>query len=155
MKIKGSSYFLIVIIIVMLVIIGFSLRMEYFESKLLPLVISSAVFVLAVIGLGREIKAGIRGGVTATDGKMTEKEEPWEGWRGYLIAGAWVTGFLLIIYLLGFLVAIPSFIIAYMKSHGTRWLVAITSAILTTVLIYVLFELALGVILYRGLILTW
>ena len=155
MKIKGSSYFLIVIMIVMLVIIGFSLRMEYFESKLLPLVISSAVFVLAAIGLGREIKAGIKGEATVTGGETTEREESGEGWRGYLLAGAWVAGFLLVIYLLGFLIAIPLFIIAYMKSHGTRWLVASTSAILTTVLIYVLFELGLGVILYRGLLLTW
>ena len=155
MKFKGNSYFLIVIMAVMLVIIGFSLRMEYFESKLLPLVISSAVFVLAATGLVRELKTGVKGKVTATEAKMTEGEKPEEGWRGYLLAGAWVAGFLLVIYLLGFIIAIPSFIIAYMKSHGTRWLVAITSAILTTVLIYVLFELVLGVILYRGLLLTW
>ncbi len=152
MKIRGSSYFLIVIMIIMLVIIGLSLRMEYFESKLLPLVIGSAVFVLAAIGLGREIMAGGEREATVARGETTTREETREGWRGYLLAGAWVAGFFLAIYLLGFIIAIPVFILAYMKSHGTRWLAAIAFAILSPLVIYGVFELALRVILYRGLL---
>jgi hypothetical protein len=155
MKIKGSSYLFIAIMIFMLVIIGFSLRMEYLESRLLPLVISSVVFVLAAIGLVRKIMVDVKAEVTVTEGETTIREKPGESWRSYLLAGAWLAGFMLTIYLLGFIVAIPLFILAYMKSHGTRWLVAITFAILTTLLIYGLFELALGVILYRGLVPSW
>jgi len=154
MKISGSAYFFIVIMVIILVIIGLSLRMEHFESKLLPLVIGTAVFVLAAIGLGREILAGGERQITTTEGEATTREETGEGWRGYLAAGAWVAGFFLAIYLLGFIIAIPLFILAYMKLHGTRWLVAIAFAIIIPILIYGIFELALGVILYRGLLLT-
>ena len=153
MKIKGSSYFFMVIMAFMLVAIGLSLRMEYFESKLLPLVIGGAVFVLSAIGLWREILAGKKQEAAVTEGDTTKvtEEEAKESWRGYLLAGAWVVGFFLGIYLVGFVIAIPVFVLFYMKSHGTRWLVAITFAALTTVLIYGVFEFALGVDLYRGL----
>ena len=155
MKIKGSSYFFMVIMVIMLVVIGLSLRMEYFESKLLPLVIGSAVFVLSAIGLWREILAGNQQETTVTGGDTTRAEEAEESWRGYLFAGAWVVGFFLGIYLVGFIIAIPVFVLSYMKSHGTRWLVAIVFAALTTVLIYGVFEFALGVDLYRGLLFTY
>ena len=154
MKIKGSSYFFIVIMVIMLVIIGFSLRMEHFESKLLPLVISSAVLILSAIGLGRGILAGDKQGTTVSSGETTTGEEAGESWRSYLLAGAWVAGFFLAIYLLGFIIAIPLFILAYMKMHGTKWLVAITFAILIPLFIYGVFELALKIILYRGLLLS-
>ena len=154
MKIRGSSYFFITLMVIMVVIIGLSLRMEHFETKLLPLVIGSAVFVLSAIGLWREISAGNQQEVTVTGGDTTRAEEAKESWRGYLLAGSWVVGFFLVIYLLGFIIAIPLFIISYMKTHGMRWLTAIAFTILTPLLIYGIFELALGVDLYRGLFLT-
>lgn len=155
MKIRGSSYFYIVIMVIMLVVIGLSLGMEYFESKLLPLIIGGIVFVLAAVGLRKEILVGDEHEATVTEGDETRREETGVSWRGYLLAGAWVAGFFLAIYLLGFIIAIPLFILSYMKAHGTRWLLAIIFAILTPLLIYGLFELALRVVLYRGLLFTW
>ena len=155
MKVKGSSYFYIVIMGVMLFVIATALMMEYFESKLLPLVIGGAVFILAAIGLSSEISARSRQETAITDREVSEKKETRENWHGYMANGGWVAGFCLVIYLLGFIIAIPLFILAYMKSHGTRWFVAITFAILLPTLIYSIFELALGINLYRGLLLTW
>lgn len=152
MKIKGSSYFYIAIMVVMLVIIGSSLSMKYFESRLLPLVVGSAVFALSAIGLWREIAAENRREATVTRGETVKKKEAGESWRGYLVAGAWLMGFFLTIYLLGYIIAIPLFILAYMKSHGSKWLVATVFAIITSVIIYGVFRLALNIELYRGLI---
>ena len=154
MKVRGVSYFLITIMVIMLVIIGFSATMAHFESKLLPMVISSAVFVLAAIGLWREVLTPEGQKVTKTAGKTSAKEETEEDWRGYLTAGAWVVVFFLAIYLLGFIIAIPLFILAYMRTHSMRWLSSIVFAFLTPLLIYGIFERVLGVILYRGLLLT-
>ncbi len=154
MKIRGSSYFFMVIMALMLIVIGLSLSMESFESKLLPLVIGSAVFILSALGLWREILAGNQQEVTVTEGDITRVEKAKESWRGYLLAGAWVVGFVLGIYVLGFIVAIPVFVLSYMKSHGIRWLVSIAFATITTVLIYGVFEFALGVDLYWGLLFT-
>jgi hypothetical protein len=129
--------------------------MEEFASKLLPLVISSAVFILSAIKLGRDILSRDEQGVTATEGETGGEKGAKGGWLGYLAAGAWGVGFFLAIYLLGFMIAIPLFVLAYMKSHGTRWFVAITFAVLTPLLIYGVFELALRVTLFRGSLFAW
>lgn len=149
-KISGSAYFYIVIMVLTLVIIGLSLGMKYFDSKLLPLIIGGAVFVLAAIGLMLETKARDK-----QRGEKTRSAATREGWRGYWFAGAWVVGLFLAIGLLGFIIAIPLYILAYMKSHDTRWLTAIAFAILTSLFIYGIFELALRIPLYRGLLLSW
>lgn len=155
MKLKGSSYFLIFIMVSMLVVIIASLRMEYYESKLLPLLISGVVFILAGMGLRNEIMAKDGQQTKAIEDETGGVVETKGGWRGNLVAGAWLVGFFLAIYLIGFVVAIPLFVLAYMKSHGTRWLVAITSAVLTTAFIYGIFEFALKVDLYRGLLFSY
>lgn len=154
MKMRGSSYSFIVIMVIMLVVIGLSLGFEYIESKLLPIVISSGVFILSAIGLWREISAGGERKGTVTEGEKTEREEARKDWHGYLLVGAWLVGFSLAIYLLGFIIAIPLLILAYMKSHGGRWFAAVAFAILTTVLVWVIFEFILHIALYRGLLLT-
>ncbi len=155
MKIKGSSYFLIVIILIMLVTIVASLRMEDFESKFLPLTFASLILVLAVMRLWREIKAGGETAGTTADDETGSASADAVGWRGYLVHGSWVVGFALGIYLLGFLVAIPIFMLAYMRWLGTRWLTVIISAIVTPAILYGLFEIALKTVLYRGLLFTW
>ena len=153
MKIRDSSYFLMVIMVVMLVVIILSLRMEYFESKLLPLVICGVVFVLASTILWEEMRASYRSSATATGRETAGQEGTRVSWRQYWIAGAWIVGYFLAIYLLGFIIATPLFMLVYMKSHGTRWFVASIFTVLAPLSIYSIFELALNVHLYRGLIL--
>ncbi len=55
MKVKGSTYFLMILMLIMLVVIGLAVRMKYFESKLLPFVISGLILVLAVVQLRKGI----------------------------------------------------------------------------------------------------
>jgi len=64
-------------------------------------------------------------------------------------------GFFLGIYLLGFLIAIPLFILSYMKWLGTGWRVAITFTLIIPAIIYSAFEVGLHIDLYRGLLLIW
>jgi hypothetical protein len=152
MKLRGDSYLFIVVMVMALAVIGLSLRMEYFSSKLLPVLISIIVFVLAGIGLGRQTLVGGNLEATATVGETSKKEETGREWLGYLLQGAWVVVFFLAIYLLGFMISIPLFVLFYMKSFGTRWRVAIIFAVLTPALIYALFQFALGIDLYPGLL---
>ena len=79
-------------------------------------------------------------------------EEVAESWRQYLAIGAWGAGFYVIIFMCGFLIAITLFILSVMKYSGTRLWVAILFAFITLVCVYGLFELALQVELYRGLL---
>jgi hypothetical protein len=150
MKIRASSCFLIVIMAMMLATIGYALRMDYFKSKLLPIVVSSIVFILAAVALKQE-------GLTAKEQKingigLSASQEPKERRHAYLFTGIWVISFTLAIYLVGFLIAIPLFIFAYMRSHGIDWFTAIIFAILTPAFIYGIFEFAVGITLYPGLL---
>lgn len=55
MKLRESSYFLMIIMAVMIAVIITSLGMEALKSKLLPIIIGSLVFILAAIALSGEI----------------------------------------------------------------------------------------------------
>ncbi len=152
MKMKGNSYFLMVIMAIMLVIVGSSLRMDYFKSKLLPILVGSIVFILAAVALKQEIFPAKRQAAAGT-GLRAGGEVKQTG-RAYLTAWAWVIGFFVAIYLIGFIIAIPLFILAYMKSHRIGWATAVTFAILTVAFVYGVFDLAVGINLYPGLIFT-
>ena len=147
MKIKGSTYFLMLILAVTLFVIISSLTMKVFSSKLLPLVIGGATFILAALQLAGELK-GVK--------TLAESETTATGavWRGYLIASVWIGGFFLSIYLLGFIIAIAWFILAYMKTHGTGWLTSIIYAGVTTAAVYGIFGYLMKVELYPGIVFT-
>lgn len=147
MKLRESSYFLMIIMAVMIAVIITSLGMEALKSKLLPIIIGSLVFILAAIALSGEISATYKSGTTGTRGEKTEL-----AWHDYLWPGAWTLCFFLGAYLLGFMVAIPFFIFSYMKTHSLSWATSIVFAILTPTFLYAIFKLALGVSFYPGLI---
>ena len=151
-KLNASAYSLIGVMAVMLVVIAVSLRFEYFATKMLPLLIASTVFILAAIQLGREISTkGVAERTGAEDKTSIGEETRVEG-RRYLPSLAWIVGFALAIYLVGFIVAIFLFVLFYMKLHGSAWLTAVISAVLFTAIIYSVFVLALGMDLYPGLL---
>ncbi len=155
MKKKGIIYVYIVIMVFALVILGLSVGAEYFRFKLIPLIVSGFVLILSAIGLRREILARDKSGTTATRDETDDGKETRESWYRYSLIGAWVVGFLLAIYLLGFITAIPLFLLSYLKTHGAKWRIAITIAVLTTAIIYGVFILGLKVYLYEGLLFRW
>ncbi|MFC1945490.1 tripartite tricarboxylate transporter TctB family protein [Chloroflexota bacterium] len=68
----------------------------------------------------------------------------------------WLVGFWAAIYIVGFIVAIPSFILAYMKTRGVSWLTSIISAVVITGIVYAVFIQLFNIHLYEGLIyLKW
>ena len=150
MKIRPSSYLLMAIIAIVLFIIFYSLQMAHWKTKLLPLILSGIILFLASIELGKELFG--KNDVKKPPAPEAEPGASAATMRGYLIAGAWVLGFLLCIVLLGFFVAIPLFTIAYMKLHGTKWWLAILFAVCSLGLMYLLSEPLAGIPLYRGLL---
>lgn len=142
--IKPATYFLLVIMAVLLIVIVSSLRTESLYSKLLPLAIASCGLVLALVQLAKELLGKEAAAKTETEGKGY--------WRGFFLAAAWLVGYTLFIYLLGFIIATFLFILAYMKSHAFGWFLTITVTVLTTALVYGVFILALQFHLYEGLL---
>lgn len=150
---RGSSISLILIIAVMLVVLALALRMAYFATKLLPMTIAVLVLILAVIELARGIKAGNGSGAPATAGKGKGRTDP--PVSKDLLYLSWVVGFFLAVYVLGFLIATPIFVGAYMKRHGSNWLASVATAIIYTCIIYVVFDFALQANLYEGRLPIW
>jgi len=153
-KLAASSYSLIVIMAAMLLVIVLALGMPL-VSKLLPLLFSSLIIILAAIKLWYDIWAGDKTEETVIKDIAGLGEESEAPLRAYLLIGAWVVGFLLAIYLLGLLIACPLLVFSYMKTHGTRWLTAIISTIVIIITIYFGFQTALGIDLYPGLLFKW
>jgi hypothetical protein len=72
-------------------------------------------------------------------------------WLRELSAVAWIAGFIGLLALVGFLPALPVYITLYMVLQGGRPLLAsIISALVTTALIYVVFELLWNFTVFRG-----
>lgn len=126
--------------------------MEYFSSKLLPLIIGGTILLLAAIELVRELLKPADSEISAAEGEVGRKAETGEGWRGYLTVGYWTAAFVLSTFVMGLIPSIALVAFSYMKWHGTRWVVAITIAIITTLVCYVSFELLMDIELYRGFI---
>ena len=156
MKPKANIYLYLAIITIMLFAILWSLlAMEDLESKLLPLMIGSVVFLLTAAGLLNEIRARRKQREAATAKEKGENVAAQEPLRHSLVNLGWVVAFLLGIYLLGYVVAIAIFVLAYMKRLGTRWHIAVIWAILAAAFIYTGFEFGLQIPLYRGLLFSW
>lgn len=153
-RLTASSYSLIAVMVIGLIVIISALGMP-FVSKLLPLIFGSAVFILAAIKFWYDILARDRMEATVTKDIAGQTEESKVPLRAYLPIGAWVVGFLLTIYLLGFLIACPLLVLSYMKTHGTGWLTTIISTIVITIINYFGFQMALQIDLYPGLLFNW
>ena len=128
-----------------------SLTFGYWESIALPLVVSSFVFILAAIEVGKELrhKDDIK---TAAGEKSSYSVNSEVEIRRLGLVLSWVAGFSLVIYLLGFHIAIPLFSFAYLKWRRRSWLTAAVFAVAALALIYAVFDIGLEVPLYKGLI---
>ncbi len=150
MKSKMGIYFLLVIIVLMLAVFTISASYQYLTAKLLPMTLSGSILVLAVVAVVRDIR-GKKTALAETDAVHAKRAEGFS--RRYLVEAGWIVGFALAIFLLGFMIAIPLFIISYLKAHGRRWLTAIVMAAVMTVVSYGIFGYFLEIRLYPGLIL--
>ena len=153
-KLRGSAYSLIVIMAVMLVVIGMSLQFDYFASRLLPILVAGIVFIIAGTQLVKEIVTKTDIIKTGDGDDISLEEDTKVDRRSLLRVAAWITGFTAAIYLVGFIISIPLFVLFYMKKHGARWLTSAITAVVFTMIIYAVFEIALGVNLHPGLFLN-
>lgn len=148
---KGSIYFLIVLMAIMVLAIAFSLTLDYFSPKVLPIAFSIVGLVLSAIQLRRELSARDKPKADAASTTEKPKQSP----RGLLINLAWIGGFVLAIYLIGVVISVFLFVLTYVRWLGGRWRVAIIAAIVTPALIYGLFQMALDVSLPQGWLFSW
>lgn len=113
-----------------------------------PLVaLAAAEFVLSLRGEEPE------GSGRAMDVQISVSASPALALRRTLATAGWLGGFFLGIILLGFPVAVPVFVFAYLKSHGESWGVSILLAAAAWLGFYALFIRLLHLPFGNGLLL--
>jgi hypothetical protein len=151
MKLKSSSYFLLMILIFALLMGIAALGYSKIKDKTVPLCISGLVIVLGGIQLSKEI----------LEAKKESKEKAENGVEGknafselksYLLVFAWIAGLVLSIYIFGFLISTFLFMTAYLKTTGSSWVMSIVHAVITTAVVYVVFIRFLGAELFQGVV---
>jgi hypothetical protein len=148
-RMKGFNGQIAILVVIMALMVGvllMSSRFAYTQAKLAPLAVSIIVLALAGAQLVKEPGKNANADAKAAD---TEKK------GGALVSEAfWIGGFIVLIYLCGFYLAVPLFSLVYMKSHRAKWAPAISVSLMTLVFIYVVFIRILDFRLYPGLIMT-
>jgi Tripartite tricarboxylate transporter TctB family len=85
--------------------------------------------------------------------KDKEPPEPDKENRGkFIFAAAWIVAFALILWGVGFVVGLPLFTFAYVKTHEKGWRWAILMPVITFLMAYVGFAILLQTPLYEGLL---
>jgi hypothetical protein len=126
------------------------------KAKLFPLVIGIPLFCLAAAEalwtlFGRQPE---RQG--ASDFQLSTDQAPQVARRRTVIAAAWAIGFFLLIVLLGFQIAVPVMVFAYLKLQGKEgWIFTIVFTAAVSGLFYGLFDLLLHLPFPPGLLLEW
>lgn len=149
MKIRPSAYFVIASLIFGSVVIVYSLTYSYLESKLLPVIIGGIVLILALLQLSKELRIPKNGPEQERDNEKGPDYALSECWP----SAAWICGFCLALYLVGFIITIPLFVFSYIKLHGRGWAMSIIVPTSLTIFIYLVFTTFLQVDLYPGLFL--
>jgi hypothetical protein len=141
-----SIWFVVLLILLGVVFFICALKVEPLQAKLLGLITSPLLVVLGVAQLIKELQE--------EDGKeaRARRKEDFRLLRRFGLLIAWLGLLMGLIYVLGFLVAIPLYIVVFLKANDTVWITSVIIAGVVTGIIYGMFEVLLERQLWRGLL---
>ncbi len=116
------------------------------EARLFPWVIGIPATIMMVFLTLKEFRLARK-----TAGEVSHTQER-GNYRAYALITAWMVGFLIMIYVLGFVIGIPLFVFLYLKTHKLSWLKSLSLAVGLIIAIYGIFSLGMDLRLYPGLI---
>ena len=153
---RGGVLIPAVLIILMGVCVAAASQYPYLQAKLVPLMVCGVIAILSVVQLVGELRARGRTSVPRrialydADDDEANREI---SFRAYLTEGAWMVGFLLLVYAIGFLAGIGVFTAAYAGLHKSRWSIAVALGGCMAALSYLLFAYLVDGELYPGILL--
>lgn len=149
---RKNIYFLLLLLVVLT--IGFVLALGYRpRARLFPLLVISACEILVLaellkyLGLGSK-KKGAPVAETQKDKDALEMEKQWR--RRFFAILCWLGGFTFALWLLGFVIGLPLFVFAYVKTHEKGWLWPLVLTAAMFVIVFVGFGFLLETPLYEG-----
>jgi len=130
------------------------------KAKMIPLIIGVAALILIVPILINEVHplAIVKKMELDFFGNFSSGSPPSHGadaagTKKLMLLFSWIIGFFIIIFLFGFHIGILVFTFAFLKIEGRfRWRPSMIAAAVTCGTIYVMFELAMGFRLFKGLL---
>ena len=136
---------------------AFSARRWSFKAALFPLATGIPLFILA----GTQLILELFGGNEATSGPAVELElstdvDPKVARKRVAGILAWIAGFILLVFLVGFPIAVPVFIFSYLSLQGrVSWWLSFTLTAIAWLCFYGLFQWLLHLPFEDGWIQTW
>lgn len=149
---KKELYIFLGIIAVGIAIFVDALFFPHFSAKIMPAVISGLMTflgILGVIGTLRTKKQAKPVNASSETEKSEDDNDEFQ-WRDYLKPAIWVTGYILAVTLIGFLIASPVFLAGYIRSHAGSWKQTIITTVITELAIYGIFIVIFKVTLFEG-----
>lgn len=126
------------------------------KAKLFPLVIGIPLFCLAAAEALWTIFGAHAGRQAASDFQLSTDQPPEVARRRTAIAAAWTVGFFVLIVLLGFQIAVPVLVFAYLKLQGKEgWIFTTVFTAAVWAFFYGLFDLLLHLPFPPGVLLEW
>ena len=123
------------------------------KTALFPLVISVPLFCLAAAEMVAVVLSGPRFGATKDFQRPAAEVPDTLAARRSLIAIGWILGFFGVILVFGFLVAVPVFLLAYLKLQAKeRWLFSIVFTAVVWAVFWGLFDYLLHLPFASGLL---
>lgn len=170
MKLEPKNFFEFFLMIFFTVVIAAALEYNA-KARLIPLLVAIPCLAMALyrfaVSLAGKEKEGLSGedellkdilsrvdvAVDAVDhksrkAKLTAEEKQ----KRFLNIVLWILGFACLIFLFGFMVAIPVFTFVYMFSKRESWIVSLSCAVGLGVSIYLAFVVVAKSSLYEGLV---
>ena len=173
MKLKGDTVFGILMLAAITMFVCYSLRYSP-TARLVPLIIGIPGLVFMILQLMIDNLPGVskRVGKLGSKKDLFGAEQIRAREKGPGEAGAvekapsvpqrripegimfvWIISFVVLIYLFGYLVAIPALVFSFLKFRaGASWAFSILSAVLMEAVVYAGFVILLNVSLYKGLV---
>ena len=144
---RSSIIFAVVVLAILIIVAVLSLGLPY-KGRLFPLIAVIPISALVVVQVIREVRAK-----TSAE-KIPQEEQPdGEPLLGNRISAAvWIVALLPVIYLFGFLAGFPLYTFLYLKLHRQSWSLSIIIPVVMLTVIYVGFNVALNMPLYKGLV---
>jgi len=139
---KTEILFLLILMAMTVLIIGRSMHYAL-KTYLLPLLVGIPIFLLMIVQLVREMLSK-----KAAPSSPKEKRAGGNG----VFAALSLLGLILLIYLVGFLVAIPVGVFAYILVSREKWYLALGLGLAMLLVVFVL--QVLGLYLYEGILLS-
>ena len=150
MKIK-DIFFLLALLFVLGIVFILSVGYPH-SARLFPLIVISLCGIIILEELLKAIITRPATGLFESYGKKkkempkTEKKKPLNS----IVVMAWMAGFALELWLLGFVIGLPLFIFAYVKTYDEGWRWAIILPAIMFLIVYGGFNLVLKIPLYEG-----